>query len=188
MATKLILIRHGQTDSNVKKRYRGFRDVDINATGKMQARRLAKRLAREKIHKVYASDRRRAIDTARIALKDFKVETVPALREMHFGIFEGLTFNEIMRRYPRDYKKWLNDPFRVVIPKGESLGQARKRVTGALKEIIRRHPNKTIAVVSHGGAISLFLTSVFKSPAATFSAVCAASLRLSTMFFMAVRS
>ena len=163
MSTRLILIRHGQTDSNLKRRYSGFLDVDINATGRKQARRLAGRLKDEAIHKVYVSDRKRALSTARIAFKGFKIETVPDLREMHFGIFEGLTFSQIMRRYPRIYKQWLHDPFRVIIPEGESLREAKVRVARAIKKIILDNPHKTIAVVSHGGAISLFLMSVFKS-------------------------
>lgn len=163
MATRLFLIRHGQTNWNLKKRYCGFLDIDINKMGKMQARRLQKRLQAEKIHKVYSSDRKRAINTAKIAFKGAEIERVPGLREMHFGVLEGLTYRQIMKRHPEVYKKWLSDPFGITIPKGEPLSDFRKRIVRAIKKIISLNPNKTVAVVCHGGAISIFLTHLFKS-------------------------
>lgn len=163
MATKLLLIRHGQTDWNLKKRYSGFLDVGLNKTGKVQARRLAAKVNPKEIDRVYVSDRKRAIQTARIIFKRKKMEYLPGMREVHFGVFEGLNHEEIMEKYPLVYKKWLNDPFSVKIPEGEHLADFKKRVINSLKRIIRLNKNKTIAVVTHGGVISIYLNHLLKS-------------------------
>lgn len=163
MPTKLILIRHGETDSNLKKKYCGFLDKDINARGRKQAAKLGKRLSAEKFDKVYSSDRKRALHTAKIIFKKTKIKKIPGLREMHFGIFEGLTYKQIMKKYPLVYKRWLKRPYSLSIPKGEGLPGFKKRVVAAFKKIIRLNNNKTIAVVAHGGVISAFLNYILKS-------------------------
>lgn len=163
MATKLILIRHGQTDWNLKKRYSGFIDIALNAQGREEARKLIKRLKGQEIHKVYSSDRLRALQTARIVFKRSEIEIVPDLRELHFGCFEGLTYKEIMAKYPAIYKKWLRDPFAVTIPGGEPLVDFRKRVAGALKKIVACNKDKTAAIICHGGTISIFIGYITKT-------------------------
>jgi len=163
MATKLILIRHAQTAWNSAKRYSGFIDVALNAEGKSEAGKLEKRLKNEEINRIYCSDRIRAVQTARIIFKNSKINLIPDLREMHFGRFEGLTYKQIMKKYPAIYRKWLKDPSSITIPKGESLNNFKKRITGALKKIISLNKNKTVAVVSHGGAISIFINTILKS-------------------------
>ncbi len=157
---KLILIRHGQTTWNSRKKYSGFIDIGLSKKGRLQAARLYERLKNEKIHKVYVSDRKRAIQTAEIAFRGIKAERVPDLREIHFGVFEGLTYKEAMKKYPIIYKKWLKDPFSITIPKGENLKDFAKRVSNALRKIICLNRNKTVVVVSHGGAISIFISSI----------------------------
>ena len=163
MPTKLILIRHGETDFNRKKRYSGFKDIPLNSKGKRQAGKLHKRLKDDEVHKVYASDRSRAMQSARIVFKDRLIESLAGLREIHFGIFEGLTYKEIMKKYPVVYKKWLKDPFRVKIPGGESLIDLRIRVVRELKNIMAKNKNKTVAVVCHGGPISIFVNHILRS-------------------------
>jgi broad specificity phosphatase PhoE len=163
MPTKLILIRHGETLWNAKKRYCGFKNIGLSAKGTKQAICLREKFNDIDIHKVYASDRKRAIQTAKIIFAGTKINKIPDLKEMHFGIFEGLNYREIMKKYPKIYGPWLKRPFGVVIPKGESLISFRKRVSQALKKIISANKNKTIAVVCHGGSISAFITGILKS-------------------------
>lgn len=162
MATKLILIRHGITDWNLEKRYCGRRDIKLNAEGKQQARLLERRLKEEKIQGVYASDRMRAMQTAKIIFKGLKIKKAPGLREISFGSFEGSTCAEIMRETPGIYKRWLKDPFKINIPKGERLNNFKKRVVTTFKEIISLNPGKTIAVVCHGGVLSIFINEILK--------------------------
>lgn len=165
MATRLILIRHGITEWNIKKRYCGFMDIALSEKGRKQAQLLREKInrARKPIHKIYCSDRKRAMQTARIVFGNAPIKKIANLREMHFGIFEGLTHKQIMKKHAAIYKKWLSDPFTSVIPQGERLSGFKKRVKSALDKIIRANRNKTIAVVSHGGAISIFLTDILKT-------------------------
>lgn len=163
MTTRVLLIRHGETEWNRLKRYCGFIDVALNATGKQQARKLGKRLDKEPVHKVYASDRLRALETARLVFKGRRIKRLSGLREMHFGIFEGLTHKEILKKYPELYGKWLKDPYSIGIPKGESLTGFRKRIIRAVKEIVRAHQGETVALVCHGGAISALLAHLKRS-------------------------
>lgn len=163
MATRLLLIRHGQTAWNLEKRYCGFIDIDLNSKGINQAKCLSKRLTGEKIHKVYCSDRKRALQTAEIVLKARNPEKIPDLREIHFGVFEGLTYEEIMEKYSEIYMKWIKNPFSVVIPKGEDLHDFKARVITAFKDIIALNQDKTVAVFSHGGVISMFVNDILKT-------------------------
>jgi len=121
MSTKVILIRHGETDWSYQKRYCGFTDIDLNEKGRQQARRLLKRLSKEKIHKVYSSDMKRTLQFAKTVFKDLPVEELLDLREMNFGIFEGLTYKDIMEKYPKVYREWLGNPLDIIVPRGESL-------------------------------------------------------------------
>ena len=163
MKTRLILIRHGLTEWNTRKKYCGSTDIGISRKGKKQARRLKSRLEKERIGSVYSSTKRRAIETAGIIFAHAKIYKMAALREMNFGIFEGLTFSQIMRRYPVVYRKWLANPFETVIPGAELLKDLRKRVTGAIKQIVSARGEQTIAVVCHGGVISVLMTHILKS-------------------------
>lgn len=162
MGTRIILIRHAQTDYTFKKRYSGSIDIGINPTGKAEANKLYIKLKEERVHKIYSSDRIRAIQTAKIVFKKAEIEKIPDLREMHFGIFEGLTYEEILGRYPDIYRRWINNPFRTAIPLGEDLRDFKKRVIKIFQNIISLNKNKTIAIVSHGGTISVFINSILK--------------------------
>lgn len=163
MPTRLILIRHGVTDWNQEKKYSGFTDIGLNPDGKKQVKKLSQRLKRQEIHKVYSSDRKRALQSARIIFKQMRITLVPGIREMHFGIFEGLTYKRIMRQYPEIYRKWLKHPFGAGIPEGETLADFQKRVTGSIKKITSMNRNKTTAVVCHGGTISVYINHILKS-------------------------
>lgn len=160
MPTKIYLIRHGQTDGNARKQYCGFLNPGLNRDGCLQAERLRHRLEKERIHKIYSSDRKRAIQSARIIFKGRRIDKVADLREINFGIFEGKSHREIMHSNPGIYKKWLLDPYSAFIPEGESLNGFQERVTRALKGIIISGRNKTIAVVCHGGTISIILSAI----------------------------
>jgi broad specificity phosphatase PhoE len=161
--TRIILIRHGQTNLNLRKRYCGWTDISLNIHGKKQAEKLSRRIKGESVHKVYSSDRKRALETAGIIFKGTVIEKVPDLREIHFGIFEGKNHKELIKKEPRVYKKWLKRPLQELIPGGESFTGFKKRIIAAFKKIVLHNKGKTIAVVSHGGAISVILNNILKS-------------------------
>jgi len=163
MPTKLIIIRHAQTEWNLLKRYCGSADLGLNARGKKQAIKLRKALKNIPVDEIYSSNKKRAIQTAEIVFKKRPIKIIPGLKEIHFGIFEGFTYDEIMGKHPLIYKKWLKNPYLVNIPKGESMKNFKKRALGAFKKIIHLNKDKTVAVVCHGGTISVFLNYILKS-------------------------
>lgn len=154
---RLILIRHGQTDYNLEKRYCGFSDPPLNAQGIWQAEKLADRLNGLKIDKVYSSDLKRARQTAEIVFRDILIEKSTDFREMNFGIFEGLGYEMIIKEYPHLYSEWINSPAKIKIPGGEGLIDLKRRVLEKLASILSVHVDDTIAIVSHAGPIRVIL-------------------------------
>lgn len=114
---------------------------------------------RNALDAVYSSDLQRAIKSAEIFAKPFGLmpEIVPALRERHFGIWEGMSFSEIKKKYPDGFSAWAKDPLANSPIGGETTLQVKERVIPALKEIISRHAGRQLAVVSHGGVIRVAL-------------------------------
>jgi len=163
MATRLVLIRHGITAWNKQGRYCGCKDIGISREGRLQAKRLAKKLEFDKFDKIYSSDRRRALQTARIIFKQAKIIKVSALKEIDFGVLDGLRHKEIMQKYALVYKKWLADPYKVCIPGQEPMRVFKKRVNKAIKDIVRVNSGKNLAIVCHGGVIAIFVSSILKS-------------------------
>jgi len=159
--TRLFLIRHGQTALNKQRRYCGYRDVCLNIQGKVEVAKLRRRLGGLIFDKIYCSDRKRAQQSASILFGNgFK--KVKGLREINFGIFEGLKHSEILKKYPDIYKKWLDDPYKVKIPKAEPMRVFKKRVLAAIKDIFRANRGKTVAAVCHGGVIGVFVSNLSK--------------------------
>jgi len=162
MPTKLILVRHGETDLSRQKRYCGFTDASLNQKGRDQARQLSKRLREKKVCKVYSSDMKRTLEFAKIVFKDAAIEQFSGLREMNFGIFEGLTYEEIMERHLEIYTRWIDAPLDVTIPGGEGLRDLSKRTRRALAEILSCNKNRTVFIFSHAGPISVILCDILK--------------------------
>lgn len=163
MPTILFLIRHGQTEGNAKKQYCGSLDPCLNDTGRLQVKKLSHRLKGETIHKIYASDKKRALESARIIFNGRRITRCADLREINFGIFEGKSHQEIMQSHPRIYQRWLKDPYHTLIPESECLRAFQERVCRALREIVSSHLGRTVAVVCHGGTISILLSSIKRS-------------------------
>jgi len=154
---RLILIRHGETDWNRKKRYMGSADPDLNATGILQARRLRRRMEDVQVDRVYCSPLRRAAHFARVVFGRRRPVSRKGFREMDFGVMEGLTYREGMSRYPKIYGDWLADPENHTLPRGERMSHFRKRVMSSLRRVVAATPGGTVAVVTHGGVIRLIL-------------------------------
>ena len=161
--TRLILIRHGQTLWNAKKRYCGSTDIGLSAKGKKQARCLKEKLNGIAIHKIYSSGRKRAIQTSRIIFNGAKIIKVAALREIDFGALEGMYYKDIMRKYKEVYENWVKDPYTHRIPKSEPIRIFKKRVETAINKISRDNAGETAAIVCHGGVIGVFASGILKS-------------------------
>ena len=167
MPIKLILIRHGESDGNVQRKFSGFQDVNLTEKGIWQAKRLARRLEGVQVNAVYCSDLKRARHTAEIIFGDRGKDVVvsPNLREINFGIWEGMTFEEIKLREGAKFTSWMENPDeKTIIPQGESLAILNERVMTEVNRILQEHKNeekdKTIAIVCHGGAIRIILCNV----------------------------
>lgn len=163
MSTRLILIRHGETDYSLEKRYCGLTDACLNKRGREQAQRLCQRLKSEQIDKIYSSDSKRTKEFAKIVFKARPVEIVPELKEMSFGIFEGLRHEEIIQRHAKIYKKWLKDPFKTVIPEGDNWINFKQRIEETLGRLASLNKDKTLAIVTHAGPIKIIMNNIVKS-------------------------
>lgn len=164
MPQKLILIRHGETDWSRQKKYCGLTDIDLNQKGIARAKKTALEIKNEKIYKIYSSDSKRAYNFAKLIFKNMPIENLTSLREINFGIFEGLTYAQAARKFPEIYKKWLSDPANTPIPKGESLSEMAKRIKKLLNSISTNNKNKTLALVTHAGPIKVILCQALKLP------------------------
>ncbi len=160
---RLLLIRHGETDWNVTLQYQGQAQTPLNANGVAQARRVAHRLRHAGAVALYSSDLARAWQTAEIIGELLNLEPVsmPELREIDVGQWEGLTPEELYRRFPEHMEAYERDPARTVRLGGESYLQLQARGLAALQQIERNHlADQTIIVVSHGGTIRAILCHV----------------------------
>ncbi len=155
--TKLILIRHGETNYTRDNRYCGFSDPSLNEKGIRQSKKLSQRLKQLKVNIVYSSNLRRAKQTAKIVFKNILFKEIADFREMNFGEFEGLKYNEVIKKNPLFYKNWIDDPEKIVIPGGEKFKKFVKRVRKGLSQIITKNTDRTISLVAHGGPIRIIL-------------------------------
>lgn len=158
----LLLIRHGETDWNNEGRMQGSIDMPLNARGIEQAGKLAARLvAEEQIEVLYTSPLARARVTAEIIGQAFRLAPIPDPRlvERSIGKLEGLTLQEVETLYPKVYRAWREDTARVVFPEGEDQVEFQQRVLSFL-DTIRSRPERQVAVVTHGGTLSMFLATL----------------------------
>jgi len=164
--TRVIVVRHGQTEWNVEARIQGQGDSRLTAEGLAQARAIASRLAREPFDVLVSSDLGRAAETARaIAERCNKPIVLDArLRERHFGVGEGMTYEEVDSAYPGAFARIRNVDPDFVIPGGESRRQFHARVVSAMDSIAQAHDGRTIVVVTHGGVLATFFRHVHSIP------------------------
>jgi len=152
---RLLLARHGQTDWNAQHRYQGHAKVPLNETGRDQAAALGRRLSREGIEAIYASDLPRAWQTAQIVAQTcgLPLETEPLLREMDFGAWQGRTHAEIHAEKSVAASGDDQEPLSYAPTGGETLGQLAERIATALKHARDTQQGKTVLWVTHGGPL-----------------------------------
>jgi alpha-ribazole phosphatase len=158
---RMILARHGETAWNAVSRYQGQADVPLNDAGRRQAAALARRLAQEEIHAIYASDLQRVWETVQVIAASrshsLTVRAEPRLREMDFGDWEGLTYAEILERDPQNLAAWETDPVHIPPPGGETVARVAARVQSVIDDISRANQDKTVLLVAHGGPLRVLL-------------------------------
>ncbi len=164
---RLLLMRHAETDWVAANRFQGQTDVPLNAHGRRQAAALAQAMAAETLQALYASDLQRAWETAQalVASRPLTLQSEPRLREMHFGIWEGFTYDEIQQRDAAALAAWEGDLEHTAPPGGETLHQMAERVRAVYTSILHMHAEQTVALVAHGGPLQILLTCVLGLPA-----------------------
>lgn len=158
--TRLLLVRHGETDNNAAGRSQGRRDVPLNDFGRRQAASAGKLVADMSPVAVYSSDASRARETAQfIATRlDLEVQVDPRLAEVDHGLLDGLSGEEMRAQFGDFVQRWREeDPTDIPIPGGESLGQAQQRMIAAAEAIHAAHRGEVVTIVSHNLALRTLL-------------------------------
>ncbi|WP_242338995.1 MULTISPECIES: histidine phosphatase family protein [Anaeromyxobacter] len=151
-ATRVILVRHGEAAIEPG-RICGRLDPPLSAAGRARIRRVARWLREIEVAAVCASPARRAMQTARLlaAGRSLGIEQVPGLREVDFGAFEGLTWEEARARDPETCAAWLARPHEVTFPGGDGFPGISARALEAMAALRAKHPGETVLVVAHAG-------------------------------------
>ena len=148
---ELLIIRHGETAWNTSDIVRGRVSIGLSETGLKQVTLLSEYLRPEKIQAVYCSPLQRALQTAEVIARPYGLSTqpLPDLTDLDFGEWEGMAIQDVRTKYQKIYEQWLEKPDQALIPGGEPLGDARNRALKALKEIMQRYTDGTVAVITH---------------------------------------
>jgi broad specificity phosphatase PhoE len=162
MTTRLYLVRHGATPLTAEDRFSGEENVFLSQAGQFQTQRLAERLADDNICAVYASPLDRTMETARILGMPHGLapEAEAGLREISHGHWEGRSRTEVEAEFGSEYAAWEEDPFTFAPEGGESGISVLARALPVLREIILRHQDKNVLVVSHKATLRLLISSL----------------------------
>ncbi|MDA1036260.1 MAG: histidine phosphatase family protein [Chloroflexi bacterium] len=153
------LVRHGETQWNADERIQGQTDVPLHDGGRREAALTGKRLSDTRFAAVYASDLGRTQETARIivgaqsAQPTLEIATSELLREVGYGIFEGLTWTEIREQDPRMKERQFVRDLDFAPEQGESFRQVLARTGGFARTLVERHENDDLLIVAHGGSL-----------------------------------
>jgi phosphoserine phosphatase len=153
LGTRILLVRHGETDFNLTRRFQGWIDIPLNSTGRKQAQALAEALKDETLAAIHSSPLIRAMDTARI-IRTFHPATPlfeeEGLREMDLGEIDGMDAGDWMSTHREFADIWRSTPSRLKIPGGESLQEVQIRAMETLERIVELYPaGATLLICSH---------------------------------------
>ncbi|MGP8051476.1 MAG: alpha-ribazole phosphatase [Desulfobaccales bacterium] len=170
--TRLYLVRHGQVAEGHTTRYHGHNDIGLSPGGVQQFEALVAQLAAVPLKGIYSTDLSRTIKGAEIISRGRELAplVIPELRELNFGVWEGLTFTEILEQYPSQLEARLRDLSSFRIPGGESLKDLEARALPRLRELLARHREAAFLIVAHAGvnrvilceALGLSLNHIFR--------------------------
>lgn len=162
----LVLLRHAETAWNAEHRYQGQTDIPLSEVGREQARQLRLQLSRHthlfdpQRTAIVASDLSRAHETARLVFTEHDIHVEPGLREIRFGVFEGLTRKEIETRFAPELARWEDDEPGFAIDGGEPKDDVRRRAVKAVEGWLLQVAHPTLVVVTHGGVMRQLMNHV----------------------------
>lgn len=165
-ATRLLLIRHAEVEASYQKKFGGWIDMNLSPTGKKQAKILADYLRSKTIDAIYASPMKRVQQTLAPTLKlnGHGQIMMNGLREIDFGKWTGLGWQEVEEQFKFKSHEWLEEIHHRGVPSGESGKVFRARVEPCLREILKKHHRQNVAVFCHGGVIRMILAILLKLP------------------------
>lgn len=157
--TKIYLIRHGESEWNKLSKVQGQQNAMLTDFGREQAKKLGNRLIEENIDIIYSSNLSRALETATIISNIINRPLIKSegIREMNFGIWEGLTLKEIQDKYKEEYQIWMKEPEKLKLEGAETLEMLKNRLMGFVNKLIVENNGKNIAIVSHGAALKIII-------------------------------
>ena len=167
MATTVYLIRHGETEDADSRRYKGRIDVPLSENGVEQIKRLADYFFQNsELKAVYCSGLIRSVRSADIIAEPYglKPVIVEGLKERNFGVWEGMSFDEIKEKWPDAFDAWAENPLKFSPMEGESTIEVRERALKAFDEIMKKHNGDSIAIVAHGGINRVILCELLGMP------------------------
>lgn len=150
--TRFVLVRHGRTAWNRVERFRGRADIPLDEVGLAQAQATAARLATEcQPAAIYASPLSRAFKTAEAIASRYGLEVVrePALIDIDYGEWQGLSPEGVRQRWPDELDAWYHNPERARIPGGEALTDLRSRTMEGIRRLAERHAAEAVVLVGH---------------------------------------
>lgn len=154
--TRILLVRHGQSEANLQKVFAGGWDCALTPLGVSQADLTAKYLIEQySVDRIYSSDLQRAFLTGKSLADQLGMDVIPIveLREIYAGLWEKTSFDQLPVMYPDSYDIWLNDIGNAICDQGESVAQLQCRVLQAIMDIAHGNPDQTVVVVTHGTPI-----------------------------------
>ena len=163
--TIVVLIRHGETDWNLERRFRGRAPVPLNARGRREAELTAQRVvASWNIQAIYSSPVARAAETAEPLrrITGLPILVSEPFADLDYGIWQGQTIAQVALSHPDELETWLREPAAVRIPGGETLQEVQARAVSELAAIASRHPAEAVVIVSHTEVNRLVILAAFR--------------------------
>lgn len=154
--TNFLLVRHGYSENNKEKKYTGYQDVDLDEVGYAQAEDVKKYVLENfSVDKVFSSDLKRACNTVKPIADNLGIDVIQRsdFKEIDVGEWQGLTFEYIQKKYPKEYQECKNATDDFCFVGGESFGELKKRFVSALEKLASENDGKTIVIGTHGGCV-----------------------------------
>ena len=160
--SRVYIIRHGQVKGFEKFPVYGYTDAELTEIGLLQMQQMAERLRWIEPGVIYSSDLKRSETGARFIARyhDVPHYSLPELREMYFGDWEGMIFSEIQKLFPEELARRQSDLLNYKAPGGgESLGSFGERITRCFEQLLSEHQGRDIIIVGHGGINRIIICS-----------------------------
>lgn len=182
---KLYLVRHGESEWNKLKKIQGQIDIPLTEKGIEQAKLIGKRLINEGIEKIYTSDLKRAYDTASIIGKMLNIDVIPLkeLREINFGIWEGLTTDIIKSKFSKERELWLKNPEMLKVEGAESILELQLRAMNEINKIISNNNIDNVLIVSHSATLKTIILGLLNMDISHFKNMTLNNVSLSIIEF-----